>query len=450
MLQRKIYDKLLQWKNQESSKPILLRGARQVGKSTLIQELGTNYKNFVLLNLEKINHCKFFINYGDDVKLILNAIALEFNIEIEAGNTLLFIDEIQEYPKAITLLRYFYEELPGLDVIAAGSLLEFAISEVSSFPVGRVEQLTLHPLDFEEFLMAIGENKALEIYKSNEIPDYAHDKLLQLFHKYVLIGGMPEIVNEYSKDNIQINSLNTIYSSIWDNYKDDLQKYGKNSNEKRVLGHIINVAPSIRDRITLNGFGGSQYSSREISEAFSKLEKAGIVKLIYPTTEIQAPILPNLKRKPKIQFLDTGLLNYAANIQLELMEIKDLNSMYRGFIINHIVFQEIIASSNKIHNKPNFWVRESTNANAEVDLVIPYKHMLIPLEIKSGAKGSLKSLHEFMERCNHKYSFRLLNNKFNLEYSRTRSGKEFIIINLPYYCIGNIESWIEYILKLHP
>lgn len=446
MLKRSILKSLTAWKNRSNKKPLILRGARQVGKSTTVAELGKQYTYFVSLNLEKSAHAKFFIDYGDDVKQIAQAIALAYNVEIIKGKTLLFIDEIQEQPKAIALLRYFYEDMPELDVIAAGSLLEFSMDEVPSFPVGRVEQLPMYPLNFEEFLLAMNEKTANDLYCNIPIPDYAHDKLLQLFHHYILIGGMPEVVNEYVNNQQKISELNRIYASIWDNYRDDIEKYGNSNKEKKILQHIMHTAPMVRDRITFNGFGASQYQSREVSEAFRKLHKAGIIKLIYPTTDLQPPMIANIKRKPKIQFLDTGVLNYASHVQQDLIHIQDLNSLFRGYIVNHIVFQELISINERLHEVPFFWTRESTTANAEVDIVVQHKNMIIPIEIKSGAKGSLKSLHEFMERCNHPYAFRLLGNKFNIEKSTTRSGKIFLLINLPYYCLGKIYDWIDYVI----
>ncbi len=447
MLQRKISATLLEWKARKNKKPLLLRGARQVGKSTLVTTLGAHYDYFVHLNLEKYADARFFTIYGDDVKKIVNAIALQHNLDISTGRFLLFIDEIQEVPKVISRLRYFYEEMPQVDVIAAGSLLKFALGEVPSFPVGRIEQMLVHPLDFEEFLMALGEEKVLDLYHSIPIVDYAHEKLLNLFHEYMLVGGMPEVLSEYVQNNKQVNPLRKTYASIWDNYQADVEKYGKNNNEKRVLNHIVSTAHAIRDRITFAGFGASDYSSREVSEAFRKLQMAGVFKLIYPANETSPPLVADLKRKPKLQFLDTGLLNYAGNLHQELLDIKDFNSFYRGFIINHIVFQEVISKTDKINEAPFFWTRESSNANAEVDLLIQYKNMAIPVELKSGAKGSLKSLHEYMERCNHTLAFRLLANKFNIEKSQTKSGKQFTLVNLPYYCAGKLEDWIRYIVE---
>jgi uncharacterized protein len=442
MLQRTLLKTLLQWKVQKKRKPLLLRGARQVGKTTLVKELGKHYPNFVHLNLEKSAHAKFFTNYGDNVQDIVNAITFEHNIE---GDFLLFIDEIQQVPAAIALLRYFYEDMPQLHVVAAGSLLEFALGKVQAFPVGRVEQLQVYPLDFKEFLMAIGDANALKAYETIPVPAFAHDKLLRLFNEYIIVGGMPEVVQAYVENGKQLQLLKKIYSSIWDNYRNDIEKYGATTNEKRVLNHIMTTASNVRDRITFNGFGASAYGSREVSEAFRKLQMAGIFKLIYPTTALEPPLTPNLKRKPKLQFLDTGILNYAGNLHQELLGLKDFNSIYRGYIVNHIVFQELISKQQQINETPLFWIRENTNANAEVDVIIQYKNKAIPLEVKAGAKGSLKSLHEFMERCNHTLAFRLLANTFSIEESTTSSGKRFTLVNLPYYCIGNISKWLQYL-----
>ena len=413
----------------------------------MVNKLGEFYDNYIPLNLEKQSDAKYFKNYGDEVKTIINAIILDKNLNIKHGQTLMFIDEIQEVPEAISLLRYFYEEKVGVDIIAAGSLLEFALGDIPSFPVGRVEQVYLYPLDFEEFLLATNEHMALDVLRTIPIPEFGHEKLMHLFHEYVMIGGMPEIVAEYIINDKNVSALPKFYASIWENYKSDIEKYGGSQSEKRILNHIMSVAHSIRDRVTFNGFGASSYGSREVSEAFRKLQMAGILTLVYPTLDLKPPIIPNLRRKPKLQLLDTGLLNYAGNLHKELLSITDLNNLYKGFLINHIVFQEIISQNLYVNQPPYFWVRENPTANAEIDVVIPWKQLLIPVELKSGAKGSLKSLQEFMERCDHKYAFRLLGNKYSKERCLTKSGKEYLLVNLPYYTIPRIHEWIAFIIN---
>jgi predicted AAA+ superfamily ATPase len=444
---RKSLDELIKWRGSSNKKPLIIRGARQVGKSTLINEFGKEYKYYITLNLEKSKDQSFFTNYGDNVANIVDAILLNYNLPKDLDHTLLFIDEIQELPIAIKLLRYFYEELPELDVIGAGSLLEFAIAKVESFPVGRVNQIALHPMDFEEFLMALKEDLALSYWKQIPFPDLAFEKLLDLFNIYIMIGGMPEVVKSYVNNGKSLVGLSSVYSSIWDNYIDDVEKYAQNQTERKVIKHIIATAPNVRDRISYVGFGNSNYRSREVSEAFAMLDQTRLIRTIYPTMNLKPPITAALKRKPKIQFLDTGLLNYAANLQTELLKLKDFNSLYKGYIVNHVAYQELIASTSAIRYTPRFWVRENANSNAEVDIVYGYENMLFPIEIKSGAKGRLRSLHEFIDRVDHNYGIRILANKLSIEEGKTRSGKQFKLLNLPYFCIGRIEAYVKWFVE---
>ncbi len=193
---RKISAKLDEWRSKTQRKPLIVRGARQVGKSTLIHQFGQQYKYFVALNLERPADRRFFAQERE-VREIWQQILFEKNLPDVPEETLLFIDEIQEIPHVIKQLRYFYEDLPQLPVIAAGSLLEFTLGDVKSFPVGRIEELTLHPLDFEEFLMAMGETSALQHLRSIPMANFAYEKLFDLFKKYLILGGMPEVIKTW-------------------------------------------------------------------------------------------------------------------------------------------------------------------------------------------------------------------------------------------------------------
>lgn len=444
VFKRKIERKLKEWHAKKEQKPLILRGARQVGKSTLVRNFGKSFSYYIELNLEKSSDISFFESYGDDVNSILDAILLDRNLPKDYANTLLFIDEIQESTDAIKLLRYFYEELPDLHVIAAGSLLEFAINKVSSFPVGRVVQLAIHPMDFEEFLMAMGEEQALKYLNTIPVPEFAIPKLIELFHEYARVGGMPEIVKNYVGNNKSLISLQDVYSSIWDNYLDDVEKYSTNDTQRRIIRQILQAAPNVRDRITYSNFAGIGYKSREVSECMNMLDLSKLIRIIHPTTSINLPISTEMRRKPKIQFLDTGLLNYAAGIQSKLIQVKDLNSLYKGYIVNHLVNQELIAKETNVRFKPHFWVRENANSNAEVDVVIEHKELVIPIEIKSGAKGSLRSLHEFIDRTNHDLGIRLLANNILVETSKTRTNREFTLLNLPYFLASKLGEYVEW------
>lgn len=445
---RHINKNLFIWKESNNRKPLILRGARQVGKTTLIKEFSKTYKNSIFLNLEKSKDVSFFEAY-EDIKTIKDALFFENNISNnDIDNTLLFIDEIQESPKAIQLLRYFYEEIPRLHVIAAGSLLEFSLQKIKSFPVGRVEYLYLHPLNFSEFLGATGRNQAIEQLNQIPVNHFAHISLLDLFNKYAIIGGMPEIVKTYINHE-SIADLPKVYESIWATYKNDVEKYTTNDTARKVIKHIMDVAHLYIDqRVKFQNFGNSNYRSREVGEAFRNLDDAKIIQLIYPTTDMEVPIKQDIKKSPRLQFLDTGLVNYDLKIQGELLALTDLSNAYKGTIIPHIITQEILSLNTINNHKPNFWVRKKNQASAEVDLVLQFEGKIIPIEIKSGATGSLKSLHEFIERSNHEYAIRMYAGQFKIEKHFTPTqNKSFKLMNLPYYLGTKLPDYIDYFIK---
>lgn len=435
------------WKENPSRKPLVLRGARQVGKTTLVKKFAESYTYRILLNLEKKADKAFFDDF-DDLKVIIETIFLSKNIPFSNfKDTLLFIDEIQESPKAIQLLRYFYEELPGLHVIAAGSLLEFATRKVESYPVGRVTFMYLHPLNFFEYLLAIQHKTAADELKKIPIRPVAHKTLLELFNRYVIIGGMPEVVKTYLNNN-NIIDLPTIYESIWETYKKDVEKYSDSTATRKVIRHIMATAHLYVDqRIKFQNFGNSNYRSREIGEALRNLDDARLIRLIYPTTEMEPPIKPDLKKSPRLQFLDTGLVNYTLGIQAQLLSLSDFSKAFKGAIIPHLVNQELLSLNELTDVKTNFWVREKKQSNSEVDLVIPYKGQLIPVEIKSGKPGSLKSLHQFVERSPHTYAVRICADTFSVQQVKTPGGVPYILMNLPYYLGTQLPKYIEYFVE---
>ncbi|MCF6271022.1 MAG: AAA family ATPase [Melioribacteraceae bacterium] len=440
---RELTKNLVQWKKNNLRKPLILRGARQVGKTTLIREFAESYKQRIILNLEKPSDLYYFENY-DNVKDIIDALFLKHSVSLDKiSETLLFIDEIQESPQAIQFLRYFYEEVPQLHVIAAGSLLEFALKNVKSFPVGRVEYLYLHPLNFIEYLKAIKHTGAIKELNRIPIKPFAHNTLLELFNRYAIVGGMPEVVKIYLQ-NRSVAELYRTYESLWETYKDDVEKYTTNKTERNVIKHIMATSFLYLDqRVKFQNFGNSNYRSREVGEAMRNLEGAKLIRLIYPTTDIEVPIKPDLKKSPRLQFLDTGIINFITGIQADMLPLKDLSSLYKGRLIPHLIVQEIISLNTTSDRKPNFWVRERSQSSAEVDLVIPYKDKVIPIEIKSGSVGTLKSLHQFMNKANHPYAIRIYAGEFNVQTTQTREGRPFLLMNLPYYLGTKIYEYID-------
>ncbi|MFC3416962.1 ATP-binding protein [Algoriphagus hitonicola] len=439
MLPRLAFEKLLKWKDLKNRKPLVIRGARQVGKTTLVREFGKEFDNFIELNLERPENTRLF--ELENTEKILNAIYLQKNIKIKSGNTLLFIDEIQENPKAIQHLRYFFEDRPDLFVVAAGSLLEFALAKIPNFPVGRVDYLFLHPINFEEYLSALQLENLLDAIKQIPVPDYAHQIIKNHFHDYALIGGMPALLNEYLEKQGVI-SLHSAYLKLWQAYKDDAEKYARNKTERRIIRHVIETAPFEFDRIKFERFGNSNYRSREVGEALRALDQARVIRIIYPSTSVKLPLSIDFKKRPRLQFLDTGLWNHAIGIQAEMIHVSDLDQIHRGRIIQHLVAQEIESKFLDSQFKTHFWVRQEKDSNSEVDILYPFEKYLIPIEVKSGSSGTLRSLHQFIDRCEHSFAVRFYSGPFKIEQTKTTTKKLFTLINIPYYLATQLDHYL--------
>ena len=445
MFKRTILDKLDLWSRQEDHKPLVLRGARQVGKTTAVESWASRMDQYLYLNLERLEDRHLF-EQELSFQNRLEAIFFSRNLSPQNGRTLIFLDEIQNVPQAVAELRYFYEEAKGLFVIAAGSLLESLMGRHISFPVGRVQYLVLRPLSFSEFLGALGEERALEALSQIPVPAFAHSTLNQLFHRFALIGGMPEIVKIY-RETGDLTRLKSIYESLIAAYLDDVEKYATNAAQANVIRHIIrNAFYEAGSRITFEGFGRSKYKSREISDAFALLEKAMLLYLIYPTTNCSAPGLPDRKKSPKLQLLDTGLVNYFAGMQAELLQTQHLDHIFQGKIAEHIVGQELLAARDSVLHGLQFWVREKKQSNAKVDFVVQHDQWLIPVEVKSGAVGRLRSLHQFIDQAPHPYAVRVCDDALRIDSVRTVKGKPFFLLNLPYYLVGQLDIYLDWFI----
>lgn len=447
MFKRTVVKELEKWATKKNRKPLVIRGARQVGKTTVVKQFAANFEQYIYLNLELAADRKPFENYTDLETLVQSLFFLKDQEYVKRKKTLLFIDEIQEVPQAFGLLRFFYEQMPEIPVIAAGSLLETIFDNKLSFPVGRVEFLVVRPVSFIEFLEAIGQRSALEQLTHVPLKPFAHEKLLKLFHTYALIGGMPEIVKEYAETK-DITALNTLYDSLIASYIDDVEKYAHSNAQVQVIRHTIKASYfEAGKRIKLQGFGKSNYGSKEMGEALRTLEKALLVSLVYPTTNAKLPIVPELQKSPRLHLLDTGLMNYAAGIQKEIIGTADLNTVYQGTVIEHLVGQELLADNFNALSALNFWVREKTTSTAEVDYVIAHEGKLIPIEVKSGKEGKLKSLHLFMDESPNTVAVRFYAGEFLISHVTTQSGKKYRLLNLPYYLVSQVKHYIDWLNK---
>jgi predicted AAA+ superfamily ATPase len=443
--ERQALNDLQLWSEDKRRKPLILRGARQVGKSTLVRMFGERFDHFIDLNLEKPADASHFRKYAD-VNDLMTFLSLREAIISKDAKVLLFIDEIQEEPKAIRLLRYFYEERPDIYVIAAGSLLEFALSRVSSFPVGRVQYYYLNPLSFKEFLIWTGYKHLVSPYEEVPLKETGFSLLIDEYHRFAMIGGMPEAVATYAETG-EMNRLPIIYRDIWNTYLDDVAKYTTGDLKREVTRHLISSAPFQMDRVKFAGFGDSEYRSREVKEGMLNLDLARVVKIIRPTTSVDIPAIPDSRKRPRLQIIDTAILNTTLGLLADMVRVEDLGNLYRGRIIQHLVTQELITLHTREDYRPLFWVRESNQANSEVDLVYQHGKYLLPVELKSGPQGRLRSLHQFMDRTNHPYAIRFLRNDFSVERYTTLAGTPYFLMNLPYFLMGQIREYADYFVN---
>lgn len=443
MFARKIIADLKRWAAGPNRKPLVLRGARQVGKTTAVRMFASEFDTFITLNLEQAADRALFSGGASVVKVLEAMYFLKGISRKSEGRTLIFLDEIQKSPEAVALLRYFHEEAPHLYVIAAGSLLETMLDTHISFPVGRVEFLLMHPLTFEEFLGAMGEEMALGALNSIPIPAYAHDKMTDLFRRYLLVGGMPEAVQAFAESG-EFTTLDRVHESLVIAYLEDVEIYASTQRMALIIRHVIQSSfNEAAGRIRYAGFGNSNYISRDIKEAFAILQKAFLFQVVHPVTATTLPLSPDAKKSPRLHALDTGLVVFKTGMRKALFSAADISAVFSGRIVEHIVGQELYASSSSPLHTLNFWARDKSQSNAEVDYVLPIQGNLVPVEVKSGASGRMRSLHAFINAAPHATAVRLYGGAYGMEKSKTIDGKSFSLINVPWYHASRVERYVE-------
>ncbi len=447
MFQRAINKFFLEWKDRKKRKPLVIRGARQVGKTSAVNLFARDsFKTYIYLNLEREDHRALFSRMNP-VHEVIQAIQLKFNKKIIPGSTLIFIDEVQNSNIAMSQLRYFYEEMPELHVAAAGSLLEVKMkSEGFSFPVGRVEYCYMHPVTFEEYLSALGETETLHYINSikpdKKIPVEIHDTLMKKYHEYLLVGGMPEAVARYAETKSLID-VDPVYESILTGFKDDVLKYASIAKAKYIQYLIEHASKYIGIPVKYENFGGSGFRSREMSEAFDVLEKAMVISRVYSAASKQLPIVNNLKKSPKLLFLDTGLVNYQVGLRTEVMNIQDISAVYHGQLSEQVAGQALLSQAIRKNINLSYWYREQKGSISEIDYLISSHNRLIPVEIKSGKAGTLRSLHNFIDESRNNFAVRIYSGSMGIEKIRTPNKKQFILFSIPFYLLHRIEQLLD-------
>jgi len=415
-MKRDIEKYFIQWAKDKNKKPLIIRGARQVGKSYLVEHCLKDYfRNIVTCNFEFTPELKNCFDTLDPVTII-NKIQILLNVEI-TKDSLLFLDEIQECPQAIMALRYFKEKLSEQAVICAGSLLEFTINKENfSMPVGRVSFIYVQPLSFGEFLTAVGQEKLRKHLNSvsieTPIDDIFHNKLIELLKIYLVIGGMPAAVQEYINTK-NISNVLKIQNDLLTTYKEDFGKYSKVS-KSQYLEKVMNFVPRFVGQKVKYTTIDPEIRSLYLKEAIYLLNLAGIIKQIFKTTASGLPLESEKNENIfKLNFLDVGLMQAVTGISSDIVS-KDLMQINNGAIAEQFVGQELLAYSNpNIENKLYFWCREEKNSMAEIDFVINNNSNIIPVEVKAGTTGTLKSLNLFMKEKKPKIAVRFWQDKLS-------------------------------------
>jgi predicted AAA+ superfamily ATPase len=395
-MERYIYSDLTDWVKMKRRKPLLLRGARQVGKTWLVEKLAHNkFEFFLKVDFEE-NQELITLFEGDlNPQKLCSELELRTGINIISDKTLLFFDEIQACPRAIMSLRYFYEKMPDLHVIAAGSLLEFAFTEIS-FPVGRIQSMEVHPMNFSEFLLALNYTKAAGICNNQitAVSDSTHEFLLEQLRIYWLVGGMPECINVYVNTKM-LKQAAEVQDEICETYRLDFNKYKPKTDINCLNTVFSTIAASVGKQVKYTGLA-VDFTIPTIKKAYESLLQARIAKKVKALGNIGIPMeVYASDKKFKNLFLDIGLMNRVMGIDYnEALSHKNLLAIYRGQLAEQFVGQEFATQTN---NQLYYWARDAKNSNAEVDYLMMIEGRVYPVEVKDGPSGKLRSLHIYRE-----------------------------------------------------
>ena len=439
-MKRDIEAEFKKWRDEKRRYPLLVRGARQVGKSYCIKKFaGEYFENLVEINFEQNPKYKACFDTLNPEKII-ESISIIANSDITPGKTLLFLDEIQECPNAIISLRYFYEQYFDLHVIAAGSLLEFALSQKDfQMPVGRIQYIYLKPLSFLEFLDALGEGKIRnlieDISRDNLPANVIHEHILSFIKLYFIIGGMPAVVYEYINSGNIKRCLN-IQTLIIQTYRDDFGKYASRVKYKYLQKIFYGVPKMVGRKFKYSNID-IEMQSRDLKEALTLLEKAGVVYRVKHTSGNGLPLEAQSNENMfKVVFLDIGLMQNICGLgsDIYLTSLQDFIKVNDGAIAEQFVAQELLGYQD-FYTQPSlyYWVREAKNSSAEVDYVIPCCSKALPIEIKSGKTGTFRSMHLFLQKAGLSVGVKISLLPFDFTLP---------IISIPFYAVKKIPELI--------
>ncbi len=459
-MKRYLLDKLKDWLISPSRKPAVLRGARQVGKTWIVRELASQTgKQLIELNFEKQRSLAIHFESNDPSTILLN-LEGALNKHIIPADSILFLDEIQAAPELFAKLRWFYEDMPELAVIAAGSLLEFVLeNHTFSMPVGRIQYFFIEPLGFEEFLLAKNETHLLSAIEkiSIEKPLNAalHDKANQLFKEFVTVGGMPEAVSTWIKTS-SLQLLSEVHNNLINTYQDDFTKYaGKLSIN--YLEEVLHAVPKLLTKKFVYSHVEPAARHESIKQALNLLVKARLCHKVQSSSANGIPLGAEVNFKIfKIILIDVGLVSTMLGLKLhQFRSVEDILVINKGALAEQVVGQ-LLRLLSPFYVEPTlyYWNRELASSSAEIDYLIQDNQQLIPIEVKAGVEGKLRSLHQFMSEKPWKLAIRFYAGPIQRNHiqSKTTTGdqNDYELISLPFYLLGQLYRLLEMIVVTHP
>lgn len=438
-MHREIIKHLVTWKDQTDRLPLLMRGARQVGKTTVVEQFGQQYFSDVFkINFELQRDYLPCFETLEPLDILKKLYALSGKT-IHPGKTLLFLDEIQDCPNAIMALRYFYEKRPDLHIIAAGSLLEFTLGDENfRMPVGRVQSCYLKPMSFVEYLMAADMKSLVEYMQTvtlqSGIDDVIHQALLQHLRQYLVVGGMPAVLKNYFATH-DMEQSQIRQSVILDTYQRDFRKYGK-EHQVKYLQSIFEKAPGMVAKHFQYKMVDAHMHSRDLKRAIDLLCKAGVIYTVKSTAASGLPLISTVNdRKFKLLVLDVGLMNNSTRLSAQILMDENLILLHQGAVAEQFVGQELLAYAPYYREEElYYWQRDKLGAVSEVDYVTAMESGIYPIEVKSGSTGRLKSLQIYIDEKNINFGIRISQNTLSF-------GKR--ILSVPLYMISQLQRLIK-------
>jgi hypothetical protein len=432
---------LLAWRKAPRRKVLLVRGARQVGKTYLVRELGKQFRSVLEINFLEDKQAHHFFSGDLRASGIIEQLQAYYNVSIIDEETLIFFDEVQECPNALTALRFFHEQRPDLHVVAAGSLLEFALSEIPSFGVGRIESLFIHPVSFEEYIQAAGEERLCRYLRSagpEPIANPLHEKLTSHLKKFLFHGGLPEVVSSFL-DRRNYQEANELIDHLRRSFEDDFAKYRKRVPSDRLSNVFRSVALQAGKKF-IHSHAYPDAQAGPVHQAVELLERAGIIERVYHTAANGLPLGGEVDTKKYKSFhFDHGIYQRMIGVTPAEFIVKDFNPINKGAMAEVYVGCALRAAAPRFSREPlYYWHRESKSSNAEVDYVVQCNESIVPIEVKSGTRGKMQSLRMFLEEKQHTGRSPL-----GVRVSLENFGRVDNILVVPLYAVSQIWRLVE-------